>query len=233
MTYLTPSLFDRPNDHSQARRASEQLDLLLGVAVASIEEKLLGFARLKDPQGSHKTWGPGIHQGNQTWVGLSHQTLQTPYSELIQMCELLNPRSGSLVVDLGAGYGRMGLVLESFYPEVRFLGLEFVEERVVEGARIFEQYNCRRARLLQGDLTQEGFELPEAESYFIYDYGTLPHIRRTLKQFEELSERKSFKLVARGHGVRNLIHYEHPWLANICPAIHRENFSVYATSDDL
>ena len=233
MSFLTPSLFARSDDYTQARHDSEQLDLLLGVNVPAIEEKLLQQARLRDPQGSHKSWGPGLHQGNQTWVGLSHQTLQTPYSELIRMCELLNLRAGSLVVDLGAGYGRMGLVLEAFYPEVNFLGLEFVCERVVEGARIFEKLRCRHARIFQQDLCAQNFEIPEAEYYFIYDYGTLDHIRRTLKQFEDLSERRSFKLVARGTGVRNLIHYEQPWLANLAPAIHQGNFSVYSMSEDL
>jgi hypothetical protein len=57
------------------------------------------------------------------------------------------------------------------------------------------------------------FELPEADYYLIYDYGTVAHIRHTLKQLEKMADRKNFKLIARGKGTRSLIEYEHPWLS--------------------
>src|SRR6476659_4118037 len=118
MTKLNPELFNSPDSSYEGRRLhSEQLDSMLGFKVQHIEDTLLKEAQEKHPEGSHKTWGMSIHQGNQTWVGLSHQTLQTPYSELKQICELLNPRPGERVVDLGAGYGRLGLVLAGLFPE--------------------------------------------------------------------------------------------------------------------
>jgi precorrin-6B methylase 2 len=146
------------------------------------------------------------------------------------MCHLLRPLPGETVVDLGAGYGRLGLVLAGHYPEVNFIGFEYVKERVTEGSRILEIYQCQRASLIQQDLTDEKFSLPLADYYLIYDYGTVAHIRQTLKKLEELSSRKKFKVIGRGKGTRSLIQYEHPWLADVFDPIHRENFSIYSMS---
>ena len=50
------------------------------------------------------------------------------------------PRRGcqKKVVDLGAGYGRMGLVIAKHYPTLSFWGVEYVAERVAEGNRVFQ-----------------------------------------------------------------------------------------------
>ena len=231
MSILNPALFTSIDDYELARLESEKIDLKLGFEVEQIENELLIKAKELDPQGNHKTWGAKLHGGNQTWVGLSHQTLQTPYSELVKMCQHLDPSAGSRVVDLGAGYGRMGLVLKAFYPEVSFLGYEYVAERVVEGKRILSLYECSHSELLVQDLTAKDFQLPLADFYFVYDYGTVGHIRETLKQFETLADSHKFKLIARGKGTRSLIQYEHPWLASIYPSIHEENFSIFSTYD--
>lgn len=234
MTKLNTQLFYASDDSYEANRThSEDLDRELGVAVEAIEVGLLEIAKSKLPDGDHKKWGQAIHEGNQTWVGLSHQTLQTPYGELREICELLNPQDSTTVVDLGAGYGRLGLILGSFFPEVNFIGHEYVPERVREGQRILELYKCQKAQLLQKNLTSPDYQLPLAEYYFIYDYGTVPHLRRTLKQLEVISEKKNFKVIARGKGVRSLIQYEFPWLSQVYAAIHREQYSIYSMSQNL
>ena len=232
MTFLNPHLFTSYDDYQQAREESEKLDLELGFEVAKVEGELLAQAQELDPKGNHKTWGASLHQGNQTWVGLSHQTLQTPYSELKKMCLLLNPRPGETIVDLGAGYGRMGLVLKAFYPEVNFIGFEYVASRVEEGQRILKHFDCQRSNLLVEDLTSPDFKLPIAEYYFVYDYGTIGHIRQTLKQIESMADQQNFKVIARGKGTRSLIQYEHPWLADVYAAIHEENFSIFQFADN-
>lgn len=234
MTKLSPELFSSPaDDYETARKHAEHLDEVLGFNIPTIENILLTRARELNPAGSLKTWGQGLHAGNQTWVGLSHQTLQTPYHELKRICELLHPPPGSTLVDLGAGYGRLGLILSVLYPEVNFIGIEYVKERVLEGQRVLNKHNCSNALLIQQDLTHKDFILPSAEYYFLYDYGILAHIRKTLNQIEAVAGHQHFRLVARGQGTRSLIQYEHPWLSQVYPAIHDEHFSIFSMSDSL
>ena len=221
---FNPSLFNCPRVHSA------WVDRTLGIQVEKIETTLYEAALKLDPQGSHKTWGRSLHEGNQTWVGLWSQTLQTPYSELKQICELLKPKKLEHLVDLGAGYGRMGWVLHLLYPETSFSGYEYVSERVIEGSRLLDQLGCVKARLIHQDLTQADFKLPEADFYFVYDYGTLEHIRHTLDQLKEMGDRKKFKVIARGLGTRSLIDHEHPWLSQVFDPHHEEHFSIYSMS---
>ena len=234
MVKLSPELFTAFDaSYEGAREHSEIVDGILGFNVPGIEKNLLDQALASSPNGSHKTWGQSIHNGNQTWVGLSHQTLQTPYSELKQICELLNPADGSRLVDLGAGYGRMGLVLNVFYPKAFFIGYEYVQERVEEGKRVLLENNCHHSSLHVQDLTAADFQLPEADFYFLYDYGTVAHIRKTIAQLEMMALKKHFKVIARGKGTRSLIQYEHPWLSQVYPPIHEEHFSIFSMSQSL
>lgn len=216
--------------HETSRHQSEKIDKLLGFNISEIETNLLKEAQEKSPKGNVQTWGAKLHEGNQTWVGLWHQTLQTPYSEMRLICDLLAPLKDSLLVDLGAGYGRLGIVLHALYPGARFFGFEYVPERVIEGAKIFKELSCINASLVQEDLSREDFILPEADYYFIYDYGTVKHIRHTLKQIELMANHKKFKVIARGKGVISIIENEHPWLSKVFPVIREENFNIYSMS---
>jgi hypothetical protein len=229
--FFNHNLLNSPTgDHETSRNHSEIIDKFIGFNIAEIENNLFLQARAKTPQGNLQTWGASIHKGNQTWVGLWHQTLQTPYSELKEICDLLNPTTGSLLLDLGAGYGRLGIVLHALYPGSKFKGYEYVAERVEEGAKILNDLKCTHAELIQVDLTLEDFSLPEADFYFIYDYGTIKHIRQTLKQIELMAGRKKFKVIARGKGVISIIENEHPWLSKVFPVLRQENFNIYSMS---
>ena len=210
-------------------RDSAHLDELLGFQMTGIEEALLKRSLEVAPEGNHHTWGAAIHDGHQSWVGLHPQTLMTPYSELREMCEVIRPGAGSRLVDLGAGYGRMGVVLAALHPEVLYTGYELVPERVKEGNRVLKSLGCLKAALFEQDLTQDSFLLPGAEVYFIYDYGKVEHIRKTLDQLSLLADQYAFKVIGRGKGTRSLIQHEYPWLATVHEAYHSENFSIYST----
>lgn len=198
---------------------SQDLDKLLGFRVYEIEKDLLERARLKDPAGNHHTWGASLHEGNQTWVGLHPETIQTPYAELVRVCEKLELKKGERVVDLGAGYGRLGIVLRELYPGVEFLGIEYVPERVAEGKRV------HGLNLIQGDLTRSEFFPEEANHYFIYDFGKVSHMRELLKKLSVVADRKRITITGRGKGIRSLISHEFLWLT---PFYEEEHFSIYS-----
>ena len=202
-------------------------DGALGFEVERIERALLQRARREAPGGDVTSWGKRLHNA-QSWVGLAYETLQTPYAELLRMCDLLLIPPNGHFIDLGAAYGRMGVVLRDRFPGARFTGFEIVPERVEEGNRVLSQLGCRAATLVQQDLTAEGFRPPVGDAYLIYDYGTLDHLRHTMEQLAEHSTRQRFQVIARGETIRALIQHGHPWLWDVGPVQHEEKFSVYA-----
>ena len=208
------------------REHARELDQELGFNIEPIEAALLQRARTLAPDGSVQTWGQRLH-GAQTWIGLHEQTLQTPYEELSRMCDYLAAPEKSHIVDLGAGYGRLGLLLHYRYPEARFTGYELVSERVLEGQRVLALHGCQRARLVLQDLTADSFIMPVADCYLIYDYGTLDHLRHTMGQLAQLASTERFQVIARGGTIRSLIQHAHPWLWDVGRVHHEEKFSVY------
>lgn len=164
---------------------------------------------------------------NQTWQHLDTQIFQTPYTELKEMISHISPISNSLWIDLGAAYGRLGITLHYLRPEENFLGFEFVESRVNEGNRVFKKLNINRAELKHQDLQDEHFIMPEADVYFIYDYGKKEHIYKTLNQLSEVAKKRSIQLFARGLGVRHYIMNDFPWLWAINTPTHTEHWSLF------
>jgi hypothetical protein len=209
--------------------STKDLDQSFGFRISQIERDLLTAARALRPLGSIANFGSVLHQGHQTWIGLDPDSLSTPYSELFEICELLNLSPGDMVVDLGAGYGKLGLVLHKNHPEVRFQGFELVRERVEEGKRVLALQGCLRAELFIQDLMNPGFITPVASHYFLYDFGKTEHIRKILNQLEKLADSQHrFKVIARGKGSRSIIEFEHPWLSGINDVLVRENYSIYS-----
>lgn len=223
-----PDFFQTPKANDVIRRQhSNFVDKILGFRIKYIEEMLIAEARGFDPDGAHDTWGPRMHKGVQTWVGLDLQTLQTPYSEIVRILQLLKIKPYQHVIDLGAAYGRMGIVIGGIYAKNTFAGYEYVKNRVEEGQRVYKELGLKRSQLFTQDLAASDFEMPEADIYFIYDYGQVEHIDRTLKQIELISQKRPVKLIARGKFTKQIIASHHPWLDLKYEGKLEELFSIY------
>lgn len=210
-----------------SRQHANHVDKILGVRLKYIEEMLIAEARGFDPEGQHESWGPAIHQGVQTWVGLDLQTLQTPYSEILRIFHLLKIKPYQHVIDLGAAYGRMGIVLGGIYGKNLFTGYEYVKSRVDEGNRIYKELGLTKCQLLAQDLFAKDFTVPDADVYFIYDYGQVEHIDHTLKQISVVSTKRPVKVVVRGKFTKQIIAGYHPWLELKYEGKLEELFSIY------
>lgn len=220
--------FQTPKANDVIRRQhSNHIDKILGFRLKYIEEMLIAEARGFEPDGSHESWGPKIHEGAQTWVGLDLQTLQTPYSEILRILQLLKIKPYQHIIDLGAAYGRMGVVIGGLYIKNIFTGFEYVKTRVDEGNRIYKELGFDKCHLFTQDLFAKDFELPEADVYFIYDYGQVEHIDHTLKQIAAVSHKRPVKVVARGKFTKRIIADHHPWLDLKYEGKLEEFFSIY------
>lgn len=208
---------------SEARDHASEADRWLGMRVDVIEAAL---ARRGSREPAPSTSG----DKHQLWFGLSPRDLLTPYLEIRRCLSSLNLTPGMTVVDLGAAYGRMGFVLHRHEPGVRFVGYEYVGERVREGRRALDRFGAALAELHHADLTSPSLELTAADVYFLYDYGTPKAIEKTLHDLRRVSSKKSITIVARGRACRYAIESRHPWLAKRNPLAPEDAITVYVSS---
>ncbi len=205
-----PHLPLEPSSYPAAKRHAAMADRWLGIEVEKVE------AKIRDPG-----------DGQQRWLDRHPSIFLTPYVELRAWLEQLRPEAGSAVVDLGAGYGRLGFVLARHFPECRFLGFELVPERVKEAAKALERFGAGRASMLQADISDPSWKPPVAEIYFIYDYGTREAISKTLGDLRELARGHGIQVVGRGRAVRDCVEKDHPWLGAVHPPLHEAHYSLY------
>ena len=163
----------------------------------------------------------------QLWIDFDVQGIQTTYKEILQIFSLLPPSKYSKWCDLGAGYGRLGIVLGLLHGECEFIGLELAEARVKLGNQLFkdlELYNCN---LQIVDIAAEEQMLPRADVYFIYDFGTQEDVYKVINKLQNLALSKNIIVVARGRAVRRWILADYPWLSEVHQPEHYENWSIF------
>lgn len=173
--------------------------------------------------------GSGADSDTQFWIGLPVQTLLTPYVELREILERLDPGPGETIVDLGAGYGRLGFVMARHRPDARFVGYEAVAERVIEGQQGLDYWKAGNARLIVADLADPGFEPASAEFYFLYDFGSRDAIAKCLADLRRIAARRPIVVVGRGRSSRDAIERDCPWLSQVAEPEHLGNYSIYRT----
>ena len=202
-----------PSKEESSLEHSERIDRLLGLRCLQIETEL---ARQETSL--------------KTWRGLHPQTLQTPYSEIYEYLFLLRNENISTFVDLGAGYGRVAIVLPSVFPQAHFIGYELESKRVEEGSRIFDHYNIGNASLIEQNILDEEFTLPTADIYFIYDFSqSVADLKKIISKITQRLAQDKFFVIARGKGIRSLIQAKFPEFWSYYGVIHQENYSIYSS----
>lgn len=206
-------------NYAEAKARSEELDLKLGFSQQPIEDRLIENFRIK-----------GGQKPEQRWIGLPLQSMQTPYGELVEIVQTVNPNPGHTWIDLGAAYGRLGVVLAALAPEVHFIGYELVPERAAEGQAVYERLGLKNAKLIEQDLNASGFKPAVADCYFLYDFGTREAVEKTLADLRTIAAKRPLTIVARGRGCRNWIDRGQPWLTDIAKPVHRAHYSIYRST---
>ncbi|MBC76679.1 MAG: hypothetical protein CME64_11750 [Halobacteriovoraceae bacterium] len=201
-------------DYQDSQAHSAIVDDILGIDVINTEKGLRKKAQEFQGPGTVESWSAALHEGTLTWVGLNPAQLQTPYAELLELIEELEPQKNDHFIDLGAGYGRMGVLIGQLYPDCDFTGFEMAGERVDVGNHSYEKLGFKNAHLFQQNIASDTFELPVADNYFIYDFGNLPDMKKLIAKLEALAdEKRKFTVIARGRGINSLIQQTAPWLS--------------------
>lgn len=196
--------------YSDAKQISAEIDQILGFRYDEIERNLQG----------------AVSQ-HQTWAHVGEQGFQTPYTELYEMVQNLPEHQGGTWCDLGAGYGRLGILLSWLSPNIKFKGYEVVANRVKEGQRIYHNLGITSAELICQDLADQKFELPQADVYFIYDFGHEVAVEAILEKLKLRARENKVCVIGRGRGIRNWISLRHPWLGSVIKPQHFETWTYY------
>ena len=219
-----PDFFRLPKG-ANSRQQAKRLDRIIGFRIPKIEQKLLKKYRSfydADQSGRKKQF-----EGSQTWIGLHPQVLQTPYSEILAICHVLRRFNPKSIVDIGAGYGRLGIVSTCFFPEAKFTGYEIINQRLDEANRMFEVLGLGNCSMVQEDLSLESFSPPAADVYFIYDFSDPLDIRKILRQICEVNAGKGAIIVAKGDFIQPIIKKTHPEFVSVLPGEGKREWDVF------
>lgn len=208
-----PLIADADAFHEAGMAHAEEADRWLGLRTAEVEAELR--ARVSAPE------------GQELWLTLPVRSLLTPYTELRALLARVAPPPGGTVVDLGAAYGRMAFVIGFHHPGVRFVGYEYVRERVGEANRALARHGFPDVTVAQVDLAAPGFAPCAADVYFMYDYGSRDAIEKTLCDLRVIARGRGITVVGRGRACRDAIERRHPWLADVVPPEHGAHASIY------
>lgn len=206
-----------------SRNQSKRLDKILGFKIPKVEQKLL--KKYKAYYTGDQSGRKQKYTGSETWIGLHPQVLQTPYSEIQYFLEILKEFNPKSIVDIGAGYGRVGIVMSSLFPEASFIGYEIMEKRLDEGNRVFESLELDKCQMLYADLSKESFTPPEADIYFIYDFSDPLDIRKILGQLKAVNENRRAFVIAKGEFIQPILK-KYPEFKSILPLAKNRSWDI-------
>lgn len=126
--------------------------------------------------------------------------VQSSYSTLLTALREIHPQQGARIVDLGSGYGRVGLVVGLLRPDMEFVGYEYVPHRVQISNDSCERFGLQeRVLFYTQDLSEKSFRIPDAEIYYMFDPFTRETYQHVLAQLVEVSRRQRIVIVTKGN----------------------------------
>lgn len=126
--------------------------------------------------------------------------VQSSYSTILLALRYLNLPKGSKFIDLGSGYGRIGLVVGLMRSDIQFTGYEFVKERVDIANKACARFGLEKhTHFLTQDLAATDFKLPHADTYYIFDSFTDASYVIIMNQLQEIAQTKKITVVTKGN----------------------------------
>ena len=126
--------------------------------------------------------------------------VQSSYNTIVIALNYLRVPLNAKFIDLGSGYGRVGLVVSLLRPDIEFIGYEFVGHRVDLANAATEKLGLqKKTRFYQQDLSAVDFKIPEAEVYYMFDPFTAETYSHVIAQLNAIATQKKFMIVTKGN----------------------------------
>ena len=141
--------------------------------------------------------------------------VQTSYVSIISALDELNPAQGSSFIDLGSGYGRLGLVIGILRPDMRFYGYEYVGHRTAAAIASAEFAGVsEKISFHEQDLAKTDFQIPSADFYYLFDPFTKETYEHVFGQLIKIAKQKRITVATKGRACgwfRDAIAHEQNW----------------------
>ncbi len=126
--------------------------------------------------------------------------VQSSYVTTLMALRYLNPAKNSRFVDLGSGYGRVGLVVGLMRPDIDFIGYEFVEGRVSIATNTSQNLGIdQHVHFHTQDLSSKNFQIPPADAYYIFDSFSDETYVHVLTRLQDIALTKKITVVTKGN----------------------------------
>ena len=125
--------------------------------------------------------------------------VQTSYATFFEILSKLQLPTHARLIDLGSGYGRMGLVAGLWRDDLEFTGYEYVAHRVeIARAAAARAGLAQRVRFYAQDLGAADFSIPEADLYYMFDPFNGETYSRVIGRLIEIGRARVILVVAKG-----------------------------------
>ena len=127
-----------------------EIDHLFGIDFRLIESRVI----------------PESDKASYTSIKIEDSALYNSYFDFYRLKQKLPLREGDHIVDLGSGYGRMKLLYNLLFPEIKVTAIEKIEKRMKPGFEALKSLNLPTDDFHCDDL--QTCPLPKADYYFYY-----------------------------------------------------------------
>lgn len=161
----------------------------------------------------------------------SGANVQSGYSTILLALHHLDLQTGSKVIDLGSGFGKVGLVCSLLHPDVEFIGYEYVSHRVDVSNEASQFLDLgQNLQFITQDLSLPSFQLPVADVYYLYDPFTKETYQTILEQIVDVSQTQPVTVVTKGNARKWLLELaeENNWPAPIL--IDEGNLALFSSA---
>jgi hypothetical protein len=132
--------------------------------------------------------------------------VQSSYATLLNILRNTKRETKITIVDLGAGYGRLGFVVGILYPQYFFIGYEIIQHRVDSANITALQFEISdRVQFTTQDLSALDFIIPDADIYYMYDPFIVETYHHVLEQLVKIGNRKKITIITKGNAGKMLI----------------------------
>jgi protein O-GlcNAc transferase len=135
-------------------------------------------------------------QDQELYLRLPSHLLQSSYLEIQAIIKVLDLAPNAKLVDLGSGLGRPGFLIGMKFPEMSFVGYEFVSERVAESKRIAALHKMKNVEFIEQDLGDPQFLPVLADCYLVYEPTSEKVCKKILKDLQTLARQSPISIVA-------------------------------------